>query len=402
MENITILNNGITIITKYRQSHTVGLVAGVKYGSLHDLEGKLGLAHFFEHLMVSGSEKRPSMETVFRDLEKSGGTVQASTGKERTYIYANFLSEELPTAIDVAMDCLINPIMSDESIAREKEVISKEITMSEETIEMDMHQVISESLYKGHPLSRPIRGTRDSIKLFTREDILNAHNANYVGSNMIICAVGEVNHDELVRLVSLYNLQKGGVRESYNQIPQIEGRVFTEHNRNTKQGMISIGYQVRDMNLKKEAAVMVIDSILGNGPTSEIFKTVRTKHALAYGIKSGYEFYSTVGDWRVFVLCQKENIPQIEELVIEECANISHRISQEQLELLKSKIAGQLVISNESNLEMAKSTFFSMTRGRRNYHEELLHEIKGLDLEYVKRLASEIFSRENYAIGVIR
>src|ERR1700729_599447 len=198
----TILPSGLTILTE-RMEHIRSVAMGVwiRAGSRHELPEVNGISHFVEHMVFKGTQSR-SAKRIAREVDAIGGNLDAFTGKETICFNLKVLDEHVPTALDVLSDLVLNPVFNNEDIMRERGVILEEIKMDEDNPDYLVHEIFTQNFWKDHPLGKPILGTKDTVKKFEREPVLDFYSKRFSPANVIICAAGHLKHQEFVDLVA--------------------------------------------------------------------------------------------------------------------------------------------------------------------------------------------------------
>src|SRR5918911_5581908 len=177
---------------------SVALGFWVGTGSRNETPEQAGVSHFLEHLLFKGTDRFSSIE-IDQIFDGMGAEVNAGTGKETTSVYSRFLDQHLEEALDVMADMVLNPAYPD--IDAERQVVIEEIAMYEDEPSEKVHDVLGEAIFGDHPLGRPIIGTAEVISSVPIPDISAYHDSRYVGSNLVVAAAGNVEHDRLVELV---------------------------------------------------------------------------------------------------------------------------------------------------------------------------------------------------------
>src|SRR3954465_8006467 len=178
------------------RSIAVGMFIGT--GSRNEAPAQAGVSHFLEHLLFKGTDRFSSVE-IDQIFAGMGAEVNAGTGKETTSVYSRFLDQHLEEALDVMADMVLHPAYPD--IDAERQVVIEEIAMYEDEPSEKVHDVLSEAIFREHPLGRPITGAAAVIASGPGPDIAAYHDGRYVGSNLVVTAAGNLEHDRLVELV---------------------------------------------------------------------------------------------------------------------------------------------------------------------------------------------------------
>src|SRR5579862_9239944 len=169
------LSNGLTVITEQMQhirSASIGI--WLQTGSRDEDPEWNGISHFIEHMVFKGTKHR-SAEEIARQVDSIGGNMDAFTAKECICFNVKVLDEHVPTARDILSDLVLNPVFDVADIARERGVIMEEIKMDEDNPDYLVHEIFTQNFWKGHALGRPILGTKETVKRFERESVLDAY-----------------------------------------------------------------------------------------------------------------------------------------------------------------------------------------------------------------------------------
>src|ERR1035437_9737815 len=198
---MTRLPNGVRVITEvmpHVRSISVGIWIGT--GSRRENSEQNGISHFIEHMLFKGTTNR-SAEDIARSVDSVGGNLDAFTAKELVCFNTKVLDQHLPLAFDVLADLVLNPLFREEDIEKEKGVILEEIKMEEDSPDYLVHEIFSSYFWKDHPLGKPILGTRETVKKFDRDAVMEYYRAAYAPSSLIVTAAGNLTHELLVALV---------------------------------------------------------------------------------------------------------------------------------------------------------------------------------------------------------
>ena len=199
--NATTLDNGIQVLSEYVpgvRSATAGV--WVRHGAVHDADPVSGASHLLEHMVFKGTRNRTAHEIAL-SLEGLGGSLDAYTSREHTSYQARVLDEHLPLAMEVLADLTVTPLLRDEDLVLEREVVLEEIAEVEDTPDDLVFELHGERLWPGNPYGRPILGSVDSVSLMPGDALRELHGASYRGRNLIVAAAGNVDHGVLVEMV---------------------------------------------------------------------------------------------------------------------------------------------------------------------------------------------------------
>ncbi|HQQ25419.1 MAG TPA: pitrilysin family protein, partial [Methanomassiliicoccales archaeon] len=171
--------------------HTVALSVAATVGSRDERKRESGVSHFLEHMLFRGTKTRGYRE-INEGIEASGGYLNAYTTHEHTCFYAFTIDESLSVAEDLLSDVFLNPRMDPELVDLERNIVKQEIGMRMNDPATHLRTRMSESMFRGNPLSRSILGTPESLDGFDSPFLSDYHRTHYHPPHVVVCAVGNV------------------------------------------------------------------------------------------------------------------------------------------------------------------------------------------------------------------
>src|SRR5271163_31467 len=237
-----LLPNGLTIITEQMQhirSASIGI--WIKTGSRDEDAQWNGISHFVEHMVFKGTKHR-SAEDIARQVDSIGGNMDAFTAKECICFNVKILDEHLPIAMDVLSDLVLNPVFKLDDIVRERGVILEEIKMDEDSPDYLVHEIFTQNFWRDHPLGKPILGTKDTVKKFERDPMLDFYGGRFLGGNMIFSAAGNIEHDSFVEQVSRrFDSLPAGQSPRPDAPPKTAARINLRNKKSLEQVQLCLG-----------------------------------------------------------------------------------------------------------------------------------------------------------------
>ncbi|MDY6370252.1 MAG: pitrilysin family protein, partial [Fibrobacter sp.] len=211
----TELDNGITVLSDYMpNAYSANVGVWIPRGSRHETAEINGLAHFYEHLVFKGTEKRSAYD-IAHTIEDRGGNLEAYTTRQETGFYAQVVREDLPLALDVISDMLMHPRFDPKEIEKERKVIIEEVHSYDDIAEECVGDLFNAIHYKGCGLEFPIAGTVKTVKGLNREGLVEFERQVLEDLPLTICAVGKVEHERIVDLVLEYFEAKKSARKPF-------------------------------------------------------------------------------------------------------------------------------------------------------------------------------------------
>ncbi|GFO57361.1 peptidase M16 [Geomonas sp. Red276] len=346
----SLLENGIRVITEripYASSVSIGI--WVANGSRHERRELNGVAHFIEHLLFKGTERRSALD-IAREIDSVGGVLNAFTSREYVCYYAKVLDKFLPNAVDLLTDIFLHSTFDPEEIEKERRVVLQEINMMEDTPDDLIHDIFHQQFWMGHPLGMSILGDADSVGGLTRDAIVGYKERMYRGDDIIVSAAGNLTHEELVSLVEqhLRALPSGSGRVE-NPLPVYERRfVITE--KDLEQVHVCLGLKGVQQNAPERYDAFILNAILGGSMSSRLFQEVREKSGLAYSVYSYLASHADAGSLVVYAGASPENSEELLDILLRELRRFKDEpVTLCQLDAARDQLKGNLLLSLESS-----------------------------------------------------
>ena len=384
------------------QVRSVSIGVWLTRGSRHESADKSGIAHFVEHMLFKGTGTR-SAEDIAQAIDSIGGQLDAFTAKEYASYYIKVLDEHLPLAMDILTDIVRNPAFSVEDIEREKKVVVEEIKMVEDTPDDLVHELFTQGFWENHPLGRPILGTRETVESFSAEVLREYFQQAYTARNLIVSAVGNVEHERVRELV-----EKG-----FGSLPA-NGSVLGEHapqvvpkvlirNKELEQSHLCVGVSSYPQNHDDRYASYLLNTLLGGSMSSRLFQNVREKRGLAYAVFSGLSAYRDAGSFTVYAGCSNDAVGQVIDLVVEELRGVKQTtVPAAELQRAKDHLKGSLMLSLENTASrMSHLARQEIYFDRQFGLDETLQGIERVTAADVQRVAADLFRNGSLSATVL-
>jgi predicted Zn-dependent peptidase len=400
----TVLSNGLTLLTeKMEHVRSVAMGVWIRNGSRHELPEVNGISHFIEHMVFKGTKSRTA-QRIAREVDAIGGNLDAFTGKETVCFNMKVLDEHVPTALDVLSDLVLNPIFADEEIGRERGVILEEIKMDEDNPDYLVHEIFTQNFWKDHPLGKPILGTRETVRKFERNTLIDFYEQRFLGGNMVFTAAGNLDHDSFVdHVTKRFQGLKAGESCYSGPAPKTAARINLRNKKSLEQVQLCLGVPSPPINDESRYVTLVLNTVLGGGMSSRLFQTVREERGLAYAIYSDLNPYRDTGSLCVYAGTSSDKAVQVVELVMAEFRRLkTEPLAADELRRAKDQLRGNLLLSLESSMsrmsnlarqQMYFDYFFGL--------QEILDKVEGVTEEQVMQMANSLFLPDVVAVTLL-
>jgi predicted Zn-dependent peptidase len=400
-----VLSNGVVVIAEtMTQVRSVSVGIWLRAGSRREPIPLNGIAHFIEHMVFKGTERR-SAEQIAREVDSVGGLLDAFTSKELVCFNAKVMDEHLAPVFDVLSDMVLHPLFTAEDIAKEKQVVLEEIRAEDDNPESLVHEVLTQNFWRGHPLGLPILGRRGTVRMFNRKTVMDCFGPWYAPNNIVITAAGRVEFSRLLALVSdaFGSAKKQASAPAAGPGPEPHARMVARNKPALEQAHITIAVPSFPLAHPRRYAASVLNNILGGGMSSRLFQNIRERRGLAYAVFSELSPYSDAGMLSIYAGTARQNVERVLRLVSEEFDRMKREpVSEEELRRAKAQLKGSLLLSLESSgSRMSHLARQEMYFGRFFTVEEMLRSLDAVSREDVQQIAQEFFRPEKIAVTVL-
>lgn len=283
---ITTLSNGVRVATRQLPTKTVLTAVFANVGARCESKEENGLSHFLEHMAFKGTPSRDAKQIV-SEVELLGSSVNAFTSRGVTAYFVTGLSEYGETSLDILADVIQNSLMDPEEIAREQEVVVQEIAESNDDIDAIAFNTLVETAFPDQPTGRPILGPEENVRSFTTESLKGYVAKHYHADNLVVVAVGDVDHDEFVALSEArFSGIARGSQANVEPAVYVGGQSVYQDDR-FDQAQVFIGFPAPGVEDDSYAVYDLLGDVLGGGMSSPLFHEVREKRGLCYSVGTG-------------------------------------------------------------------------------------------------------------------
>jgi len=387
---ISTLPNGLRIVTEHMpglQSASIGI--WVMAGGRHERPEQNGIAHFLEHMAFKGTAKRSALQ-IAEEIEDVGGYINAYTSKEMTAYYARCLVADVPLALDVISDIVLNPVFDPKEIETERHVILQEIGQALDTPDDIIFDWLQEVSYPDQPFGRTILGPAERVSSFSAADLRGFVGEHYAPDQMILSASGGVDHESIVHQAraifghlaarGISRVQPaafiGGERREVKKLEQVHFALSLE----------APGYRHPDVY-----AAQVYAMAMGGGMSSRLFQKIREERGLCYSIFAQSGAYEDTGSITIYAGTSKEEIADLTQLTVDEMKRAAQDMTEAEVARARAQLKAGLLMGLESPSNRAeRNARLLAVWGRVPNTAEAVAKIDSVSMADVRRFAADL------------
>lgn len=398
-----VFDSGLRLITEAMPHvRSVSLGVWLTRGSRHEDDPRAGIAHFVEHMLFKGTANRTA-EDIAQAIDSIGGQLDAFTAKEYASYYVKVLDEHLPLAVDILSDIVLNPAFADQDIDREKKVVLEEIKMVEDTPDDLVHELFTQHFWEGHPLGRPILGTRETVEALDHQSLSEYFRGAYVAPNIVVSAAGNIEHARVRDLIArAFEWLPASGETIVDAPPTIVPNVVVRQ-KDLEQSHLCMGTRGYPQQHGQRYVSYLLNTLLGGSMSSRLFQNVREKRGLAYSVFSSLSAYRDAGALTIYAGCSSEAVGEVIDVVVEELRGVRHAPpSDAELRRAKDHLKGSLMLSLENTSSRMSHLARQEIYFERHFSlDETLAGIEGVTPEGVQEVAHDLFVNGTMAATVL-
>lgn len=399
----SILNNGLRVITEeLHHFHSVSLGVWLTVGSRDETPEEGGLTHFLEHMAFKGTSRRSALQ-IAREIDQMGGGLNAFTTKENTCFHARVLAEQLPRAVDLLSDLILDSLYRPEDLDRERQVILEEIAAQDDNPEDQVQVQFARHFWGDSSFGRPILGEAVQISRVSRDQLLAYRRATCRPEQMIVAVAGKVRHQELVDLIGprFGEFTNGAPERSRTPVRPRPGVYLFR--RDLEQVQLSLGTPGPPASDPRRFAATLLHLLLGGNMSSRLFQAVREQLGLAYNIYSHLTFFSDTGLLGISAGVGPQNLEVLLNAINRELKQLKEALARPgELEAAKEHLKGSIFL----NAEDCDHLMMRLAKNEINFGhylplEEIIAGLMRVSAEEIQSLAQEILQPQDWALALL-
>ena len=387
---ITTLDNGFRIVSERMSGlKSASLGVWVNAGCRNESFKQNGIAHFLEHMAFKGTKKRNALE-IAEAIEDVGGYINAYTSREMTAYYVRVLENDVPLALDVISDIVLNSVFDPKELEIERGVILQEIGQSLDTPDDIIFDWLQDTAYPNQAMGRAILGSTENVRSFNREDLQNFVNEHYGPAQMVLSAAGAVDHDALVEEAKILF---GGLKRTSKFLNEPSNFIGGEVRviKNLEQAHFALSFESASYLDDNIYTAQIYASALGGGMSSRLFQEIREKRGLCYSIYASAGAFADSGMMTIYSGTSSDDISGLANITVDEIKRSAADITDEEVARSRAQMkAGMLM-----GLEGASSRCERLARTILIFNrvpdlDEIISKIDAVSASHVKNFAQSL------------
>ncbi|WCJ58071.1 pitrilysin family protein [Fontisphaera persica] len=395
------LDHGLQIIVREDHSAPVASVqAWCKAGSIH--EGRwlgAGLSHVLEHMLFKGTTTRPGAQ-IDREVQSAGGYINAYTSFDRTVYYIDVPNTGVQVALDILCDIMQNASLPEEEMAREMEVIRREMDMTHDDPGQRSARRLFETAYTRSPYRFTVIGYPDIFNELKREDVLAYYREKYAPNNLFFVVVGDVDAAAVEQRIR-QNFAHAKARPLPPMVLPEEPRQLAAREVIEEAPIalahVHFSWHIPDLRHPDVPALDVLATILGSGRSSRLYQTVRERLGLVNSIEAWTYSPGNPGLFGMSAVMDANKLEAARAAMLDEIEKLkSHPIKPAELQKAIKQFTSATLATRKTMAGQAQDLGASwLAAGDLDFSTRYLQAVKKTTAADLQRVARQYLTEEN-------
>ena len=407
MINLKTYKNGLRLCHEKNDKNVVAVNILFNVGSSNESENEQGYSHFIEHLLFKSSEKYSTLE-IMDKLSYYGADFNAYTSRTVTRYIFKCLKENFEPCFEIYSDMIINPKFESEEIDKERGVVIEEMKKCDDDPVEVLYRAVMDNYYHDNPYAHDELGTEEIISNVSRDELLAYKNKHYTADNCIISVAGNIEFDELDKIVEKYftaqfKTEGKPYKLSSDEIEPNISKKYDVVYRDDNQANVCVHIKTVTASSDDKYLSDIYASILGNSQNSRLYKVIREELGLVYSVYAFTDMVPFTGGIFIMLGTRPKNvkkaISEIKKIVLDLAENGA---TEEELERVKNLKKSLIEFNSETNSDIAESNGSMIHLFEKcKTIEERKEKIDGVTLEKVNDFAKRIATEEMFNIVAV-
>lgn len=402
------LQNGAKLLLTPNESNEIVAISILAKGGAF-IEPKYGTANLMASTMLKGTKKYSSQELA-EILEDNGIKVSPSNRSDTFKVDVLTTTPQYQKTLDLLAEIINNATFSEYELNKVK---NEKLNIIKSSRDIPLNLALENYkhlIFDGTPYSNSTINLEKNIPQISKADIESYYTKVFAPQNIVVSINGNVDKDKTVQAFSKMfksnNSEQFDFATKKDEIKRITAPKKSEKIvPSTNTDWIILGWQAAGFDNKKDyAALQVIDSLLGTGMSSRMFKNLRDQEGLAYQLGSSYSANALRGAFIVYIGTNPETYEKSLNGLWKEINCLKTEfVGSKELQDAKDKLLGHYLISLETNMDKAATIgWYELVDSNYNFSKEYETLINSVTESDIMRVANKYFRENNYVLSTVK
>ncbi len=355
------IDNGATLLINENKNNDIIAISIIAKGGefIEKIPGEGTLA---AKVMLKGTKKYSSQELA-QIMDENGIEIKPSCDEDFFIIDVQTTTAQIEKTLDVLNEILNNALFDDYELEKTRTEILSKIKQRRDNPMNIAIENFKTAIYEGSVYSHTNKILEKTLPSVTRADVVSYYNKVLDSKNIIISINGNVNPKLMAEAFGSMLHQSTAPKFDYKNcsVTKLSSpKMINQKVKDIKTSWLFIGWQTAGVQNKKDFVTLkVINTMLGSGLSSRLYRNLRESDGLAYQLGSGYSPKMLGGIFMTYIGTNPKTLEYSREKMLKEVNKLKTEfVSDSELQDAKDRLKGGFIVALETNSEKASNTGF--------------------------------------------
>lgn len=353
-----IVDNGSTLLVNENKNNDIIAMSIIARGG-EFLEKVAGEGTLTATTLLKGTKKYSAQELA-QILDENGIEIDANCSEDYFVINVQTTTAQIDKTLDILDEVLNNAVFDDYELEKKRSEILAKIKQKRDVPMNIALENFKTVIFENSVYSHSNKILEKTLPSVQREDVVRYYNNILDAKNVIVSINGNVNSDKMIDAFGsmLHNKNLNKVEFSKFNVTKLTApKTLSQTIKDLQTSWLFIGWQTAGVSNKKDFVTLkVINTIMGSGMSSRLFKNLREKDGLAYQLGTSYSPKMLGGVFMAYIGTNPDTLEYSRKQILAEMNKLKMEfVSDSELQDAKDRLKGSFVIAMETNSEKASN-----------------------------------------------
>ena len=388
-------NKATLLVNKHSNNDIIAINIYAKGGEF--IETKAGEGTLTAGVMLKGTKKYSAQELA-QLMEANGIKIEPSCNEDFFLISVQTTTAQIDLTLEILDEVLNNALFDEYEIEKKRTEILNKIRQQRDVPMNIALEDFKTLIYENSVYSHTNKILEKTLPSITRKEILEYYNKALDAKNIIISINGNIDTEKAIN--SFGNIftdkkQPEFKYSNYKVTKLTSPKITSKEKKDLQTAWLFLGWQTDSIKDKKDFVTLkIINTILGGGMSSRIYKNLREQDGLAYQLGSSYSAKALGGTFLTYIGTNPETLNYSRDKIKAEIEKLKMEfVSDSELKDAKDRLKGGLIIGLETNIEKASVIGLFETIGLGyDFFDEYIKTINEITASDIVRVANKYFN----------
>jgi predicted Zn-dependent peptidase len=393
---VTVLKNGLTVISQHNPGEQVCANITVAVGNRHENSDQKDVAHFLEHMAASETQ-RMNIHEREHYISKRYGTSNALTMDEYTSYHLQMNKAFAEDAVELLADGFLRPKFDDENVESERESVETELRNGASNPALIAGVQLAQVAFPDMTTGELWSDIADRVHTHDTQKLKDFKDIHYTSDNMALSVVGDVKHEDVVAWAEKHFAglpEKTTIPRQAPTPAAYRGGMVTYESKDAEELLFHVAFESSGNKNPQQAAIdELLADILGGGNSSRLHQTLVEEKQISREAYASNDALQDNGTFNIVCATSPDQAKEAFATIAEEAMRLTSSLTQEELDKTRNQLAGALERSSENIQKISsKLSTTKAVEGQIFDVQQRVALYNSITLEQLQERAAQLFT----------